>query len=353
MQEGRLYDLAVEAEHTRKVIESPAEFREIISEIILGQTLFALWDSGFYEFVRARERFTFEEAAESLRFEPLVFHTLLEYLVGRGHLTRAGATFTCTEKGIRTTNAFARGLLHVYLGGYGAILNNLGPLLRKELSIHDPALDRSGAQVARGTELVMCSVVVPAVLATLRERGIRRVLDVGCGTGGFLIGALRSGELASGVGLDHNPAAVSGARESAAAAGVADRMTIIEAELGPRLALPPDEVEGIEAITAMFILHEFGRDGRQAIGAVVRELAAHFRDRLLVMLEVIPGDPDEMGRTPPADFNLLNYAFIHPLSRQGSPRPPEDWKAIFLAAGCKSLELKRINDEVGMYLVRL
>lgn len=35
MQESRRYDLAVEAEHTRKVMKNPAEFREIISEIIL------------------------------------------------------------------------------------------------------------------------------------------------------------------------------------------------------------------------------------------------------------------------------------------------------------------------------
>jgi SAM-dependent methyltransferase len=353
MHQERLYDLGVEAEHTRRVMRSPAEFREIISEIILGQTLFALWDSGFYEYVRASERFGFEDAVEALHFEPMVFHTLLEYLVGRGHLTREGGTFACTEKGIRTTNAFARGLLHVYLGGYGAILNNLGPLLRKELTIHDPSLDRAGGHVARGTELVMCSVVVPAVLGALRERGVRCVLDVGCGTGGFLIGALESGQLSSGIGLDNNAAAVRGARESAAAAGVADRMTIIEAELGPELQFPLERASEIDAVTAMFILHEFGREGREAIAAVVAGLRAHFRGRLLVMLEVIPGDPDEMGRTPPTDFNLLNYGFIHPLSRQGSPRPPDDWNAIFRSVGCEPLELRRINDEVGMYLVRL
>jgi SAM-dependent methyltransferase len=52
-----------------------------------------------------------------------------------------------------------------------------------------------------------------------------RVLDVGCGKGDLLVRlAPRS---ANGIGIDHNPAFIADARELAAEAGVADRLTFV------------------------------------------------------------------------------------------------------------------------------
>ncbi|MGI5238511.1 class I SAM-dependent methyltransferase [Dactylosporangium sp. CA-139066] len=64
--------------------------------------------------------------------------------------------------------------------------------------------------------------LVPAAEATLRAGA--RVADVGCGTGQALVELARAYPAITAVGYDVSPAAVAAARESAAAAGVADRV---------------------------------------------------------------------------------------------------------------------------------
>lgn len=349
-------DLLREAELAR-AIEFPPNPEELglSSAYVYAQVLHALWDSGFYEYVRVHPRFSVKAAAEDLGFDPMTFRWLLYYLVGRGVVCApAPGEMELTDKGRRVTNTIARGLLNLYVGGYNALLSNLGPLLRREITLDDPRLDRSARHAAAGTEDVTCVRVVPQVIEVLKEHEVGTILDLGCGTGGFLIqwAHLTGG---GGAGVDMSTGALAAARQNAGDFGVADRLAFYLGEVG-RDALPIDAATTarIDALTAMFMLHEFGRAGDAAIVEVLAALRAQFPGKLLLALEMQPVDVDALNGRPPPAMDALDYHFIHPLSRQGEPRPKDVWQRIYEDAGMKLLAVRRPrNSPLLIHVVRI
>jgi hypothetical protein len=123
---------------------------DLISESYLAQVLLALWDSGVYEYACSGAGLKAESVATELELDAEILRQLLEYLTGRGLMALNGDRFVLTANGRVYWNYITRGALTSHLGGYNALLTNLGPLLRKEIAIDDERLDRSGRLVAIG-----------------------------------------------------------------------------------------------------------------------------------------------------------------------------------------------------------
>lgn len=345
----------VEAELARATTFPPnAEELALSSSFVYGQVLHSLWDSGFYEYVRQHPRFVPSALVAELGFDAATFEWLMYYLIGRGVVRPAeGSAATAyskdmelelTEKGQRVHNTIARGLLNLYVGGYQALLAQLGPLLRKEISLDDSRLDRSARHAAAGTEDMTCVRVVPQVIDLLKELGVRAILDLGCGTGGFLIQWARITG-GGGAGVDMSADALGAARKNAADFDVASRLSFHLGEIGrDALPLSDDVVRSVDALTAMFMLHEFGRGGDAEIVRVLAALKAQFSGKLLCALEMQPVDVYALNGRPPPAMDALDYHFIHPLSRQGEPRPKTAWEGIYEQAGMKLLRVRRPKD---------
>jgi ubiquinone/menaquinone biosynthesis C-methylase UbiE len=359
-------DLLREADLARAIAFPPAaEELGLSSAYVYAQVLHALWDSGFYEYVRAHPRFAVAGAVEDLGLDAMTFDWLLYYLVGRGVVrSPAPGEMELTEKGQRVTNTIARGLLNLYVGGYNALLSNLGPLLRREMVLDDPRLDRSARHAAAGTEDITCVRVVPQVIDVLKEHEVKGILDLGCGTGGFLIqwahltrqhGGHPHSPGGWGAGVDMSEGALAAARVNAADFGVADKLSFYLGEVGKdRLPIGEDVASRIDALTAMFMLHEFGRRGDAAIVQVLSSLRAQFPGKLLLALEMQPVDVFALNGRPPPAMDALDYHFIHPLSRQGEPRPKDAWQAIYEEAGMKLLAVRRPkNSPLLIHVVRM
>jgi hypothetical protein len=53
-------------------------------------------------------------------------------------------------------------------------------------------------------------------------------------------------------------------------------------------------------------------------------------------------------------MDALDYHFIHPLSRQGPPRPRDAWQAIYESAGMSLLGVRRPrNSPLLIHVVRM
>lgn len=358
-------DLMREAELARAISFPPgAEELGLSSDFVYSQVLFALWDSGFYDYVREHPRFSAAECVKALDLDPPTFHWLMYYMVGRALVRPVDARPTddgseldpaspthplngqleLTDKGQRVHNTIARGLLNLYVGGYQQLLLRLGPLLRREVSLDDPLLDRSARHAAAGTEDVTCVRVVPQVIDLLKEQGVRAILDLGCGTGGFLIQWARITG-GGGAGVDMSENALGAARKNAADFGVAGRLSFHYGEVGSGpLPITDEVVRSIDALTAMFMLHEFGRAGDANIVRVLSELGRQFKGKQLIALEMQPVDVLALNGRPPPTWDALDYHFIHPLSRQGPPRPKAAWEAIYQQAGMKLVRVRRPKD---------
>ena len=316
----------------------------LVNDAVLAHVLFALWDNGFYEYALTHPRFRPADVAGELGLDQAVLECLLDHLVGRGVLRASDDGLGLSEHGTALFSALCRGTLTLYLGGYGPLLGGLAPLLRGEIELSDHALARSERHVGVGSEQLACVRIVPAVLKILARRKARCVLDLGCGTGGFLIQLARSDPSFRGIGVDMSEEAVQAAGKNAAHRGVDDRLKFRRAEVGAgRLPLDKADLDRIEGITAMYLLHEFGRDGRDRVVQVLRELKAALPGRLLVFAECLPADVRAMQADPPTTFSQLDYQLIHPLSQQGSPLSVAEWETILEDAGPKLLEVQGIH----------
>lgn len=320
-----------------------AEARQMMSQAIMAHVLLGLSDAGFYEYVAGKDAFSVSEAATALKFDHFTFEAMVEYLLGCGALLRQGSgdTFALTPKGKRLFNVYTRGVLNVYLGGYNGVLRSLGKVVAGELPLNDASLKRSTRHAAAGTAYSTCAFTIPDVFSAMRDTRGKVCLDLGCGTGDFLVQWVLQAPDARGIGVDMSGEALRQARETAKSWGVADRLEFHEAAVGPGpLAVPPGALDSVQMVTSMYMLHEFGRDGREAIVDVVRALKNQLPGRHLLALEVEACDPEEFAaQTPPAaHFGRLDYRLIHQLSGQGLPRGQEDWHGIFRDAGCSIVE---------------
>jgi SAM-dependent methyltransferase len=266
---------------------------------------------------------------------------LLEYLLGRGLMAPDGESLALSDRGRVYWNYVTRGVLMAHLGGYNPMLTRLGPLLRREIDLNDPSLDRDGRLVAIGSG---CSLLgngtITWIQREVRRLGGRYVLDLGCGAGDFLIQLALRWQDGGGAGIDMSAEAIAAARQSAAAHGVADRLVFCEARLSEKpMELPDHVLDRVDTLTAMYMLHEFAGDGGiERITSMLASLRKQFPGRKLLMAEGARADALEANARPPRTYAQLDYSFIHPLSRQGPLRTPEEWEQIIETAGARLLE---------------
>ena len=332
----------------------------MVSEAFLAQVLIALWDSGFYEYMEQHESAGIDAACRDLNYDPYIFRSLLDYLVGRGILAEKDGAVSLSKSGRTYWNYITRGITTAHLAGYNRLLINLGPLLRKEIDINDPRLDRDGRLVASGAGYtLMGSRSIHWILEVIKKNGGKYVLDFGCGAADFLIMLLSHWQEGSAVGMDMNADAIAKARANAEAAGVADRLSLYCVKLTSE-PLPIDKqvLDRIDTLTAMYVLHElYGFGGAEAITNTIRQLRAQFPGRTLLMLEGERPDPKVVGAQPQRVYAQLDYAFIHPISRQGPLRTPAEWESMITAAGAKLRErvpgFAQVPAWISLYVIDL
>jgi len=328
---------ALASQHVREFLGTVG----LVSEAFLAQVLVALWDSGFYEYVRKHDRVDPQVCVKELTLDPAIFQSLFEYLVGRGIFQPKNGSFALSEKGRPYWNYVTRGVLTAHVGGYNQLLVHLGPLLRKEISLNDPRLDRDGRLVGVGANYTLLgSGTVPWVLRIINELGGKYVLDIGCGGGLFLTHLALKWPHGGGTGIDMDAGAIAAANKHAADYGVSDRVTFRQAKLSPEpMSIPNNLLEKVDVLTAMYVLHEFGGSGGpELISKIIGWLKQQFPGRKLLLAEGTRADPIALCENPPQTHAQLDYSFFHPLSRQGPLRTPDEWKTIIENAGAKLIE---------------
>lgn len=353
------FDLLAEGARARKLsgeidgVKCMAEGMQLINHAVLAHVLLALWDSGFYEYSLSHPRFSAAEAAEALRVDGDVLLMLLHHLVGCGILRVNGEQIELTEYGSRFSNVVLRGVLNINLGGYGAQLANIGPLLRKE--VERPEIERfhSGKHSGLGTEQLTSVRLVPAVLKILTERNLHSMLHLACGAGGFLTQVARSDPSFHGIGIDRLPEKIAGAEKKIRRYGLESRLRVMQAVIGvDPLPLDEDTRKSIDVVASIYLLHEIGRYGRQRIVDVLRQIKQSFPGKLFLFSETMPPETPDTVKKPPSQYAQLDYLLIHRLRGKGMPLPAEEWKSIVADAGIKLIDFKEVYS-IGLFLAEL
>jgi release factor glutamine methyltransferase len=153
--------------------------------------------------------------------------------------------------------------------------------------------------------------LIEAALAAFPDRnGVRTVLDLGTGTGCLLLAALAEFRVASGLGIDREPAAIALAARNARTLGFADRAHFACADwaapVGKKFDLvlcnPPyiasDEIGTLMPEVALFeprTALDGGADGLAAYRALIPTVPALLRGGGVAIFEVAQGQAAAVG----------------------------------------------------------
>lgn len=309
----------------------------------LAQALAVLHDTGILAALAVPA--TAGDLAARHGLDPAMLGAVLEYAAERTDLiARTEQGYVATER--CTVEACA--MLDQYLGAYGPCSLALATLLREPARAGD-MVDRD--KHARAYERLP-GPGIRLLPELLRKLELGHVLDIGCGPAALLVDLAAHDPAFVGWGVDASPAMCAAARRRIEAAGVADRVAVLQGDARALDdVLAPALRDQVRTITAASLVNElFVPDATPAI-AWLRDLGRLFPDRVLVIADYYGrlGRPDQ-GQPVPRHIALHDYVQV--LSGQGVP--PADlvsWQQIYDAAGCSLAHV--IEDPAGTTFIHL
>jgi len=273
---------------------------DALAHYSMAQVIFGLYQAGVWAPFEADPDYVFEPAAfsESRALDARLLTAAAEYLARRGVFERVGEVggigreqaggFRLAREGRVLVEDGWLPFFVFYVGGYGNVLSSIGRMLHGDAR-YGVDLVRDGAYVALGTELAARTRHAgshEAVLRRTTELRPRTVLDVGCGSAGFLIELVRRSSAERGVGIDSSKAACELARRQIAAGGLTSTIEIVDGDARDVLRLRPDLIGSVDVVTALFVIHELLGGGASAAAAALADIARSLQPesgRILVM----------------------------------------------------------------------
>ncbi|SCL70283.1 methyltransferase [Micromonospora peucetia] len=239
---------------------------------------------------------------------------------------------------------YAAGYLSWAMSANGPFLVNA----REFLADRDAAARvhrRNGRRVAVSSRWIGERAFYPPIVDRVVSAGASHVADLGAGAGGLLVRLLGQDPARTGVALDSSGAACAAAREAAAAAGVDDRLQVVERTV-QSLADDPGPVEGANAVLACFVMHDIVADA-----SVAKAVLGACRDALapggfMAVADAVSYAPDPVERRFSALFTYLHASFM-------SVTLPSErhWLDTFQAAGFSKTECVPLGVPGGRLFV--
>jgi ubiquinone/menaquinone biosynthesis C-methylase UbiE len=320
----------------------------IVSAFVLAQAVFAAYEVGVWELFEPDLDAEFDpevQAAERGQ-DPALLTGLAEYLARRAVLEKvdigeSSPRFRLGPDGRALLTGEWLPAVVYYVGGYGGVLRRAGDLVARTAAYGD-GVSRDDHYMALGSELMSRTSrtrTYEAVFERVVALAPRTILDIGCGTGGFLLELLTRTGAERAVGVDVSANACEGAERAVMGAGLADRASIVLADARQLVDLRPDLAGEVDLITAMFVVHEFFSEGFDIATRHLATLARLLRPGMGRLL-VLDKHTDTLEREAP--FHLTEFKLIHDLTGQVL-YTEERWRQLIGNAGYELVAAQRLS----------
>lgn len=203
---------------------------------------------------------------------------------------------------------------------------------------------RDGRRVALSSRWIGERAFYPAIIDRVVSSGARRVTDLGAGAGGLLIKLLRQDPARTGVALDISGRACDAAREAAVAAGVQDRLQVVERPV-ESLVDDPGPVDGADAILACFVMHDVMADESVARSVLSTCRAALAPGGFLAVADAVSYAPG-----PERRFSAL-FTYLHATFMRVHLPTERQWLDTFESAGFSRTECVPLDVPGGRLFV--
>jgi len=200
---------------------------------------------------------------------------------------------------------------------------------------------RNGEHVARTSKWMGERDWYPHAEAAILSCSPKKIVDLGSGTCGLLIRCLRKLPNAYGVGIDVNKDACIKAQSIIKDAGLAKRLSVLEAPI-ENLVQNPAPLIGADVVHAGFVFHDLMPDEEQTLDALLSTIRENTPRGMLVVVDAVPYAQNPEERAFSAAFTFLHKHFmgLKFLTEEG-------WKEKLGAAGYGQIDVGRLGASGG------
>jgi SAM-dependent methyltransferase len=274
-----------------------------------------------------------EEIAKRHRWDPKLLGTVLEYLLKTTDLLQKDNASRYKISRQYTSYSQLGFYLDFYCGAYGSAVNRACDALRHPNRRSELSSQRLLAQAFDG---IGDAAVDESALEIMLALGVKRVLDLGCGSGALLCALARRDPSFLGWGIERSTDMCRIARNRLRQAQAGRRVKVVHGDVRRTAALlPAKQREVIELIYAGSLFNEFFREGTAHAASLLVQLAKIFPRRVLLV-------SDYYGRVhdSPAGVEDFRLTFLHDIAQalSGQGVPPGsvlEWEAIYRSAGLR------------------
>lgn len=260
---------------------------------------------------------------------------LVRYLVIKGVLEESGdGNVRLSPWGVSLAQETAQAQLTFYVKAYGPVVSRLPGLLAGEAR-YGVDVHRDGGALGAACADLFRVYHDPIVLEALDTMNATKVLDIGCGAGQFLLDACARDPRLLGVGLDISADAIAIAKREAERLGLDDRLQFV---VGDAFAPDswPEPCKDADVLFGVGVLHEYFREGEDAVVGILNRFAA--QQRAGQLKGFILGEPELLYDDADNDADLY---LVHIFTLQGFPRRRELWLRLFERSDMKCVRLWR------------
>lgn len=204
---------------------------------------------------------------------------------------------------------------------------------------------RDGGLVARTSKWMGEKSFYPQPEDAIIKLAPKKIVDLGSGSGGFLIRMLKKIPGAKGVGIDLSASATKQAIHAASQAGMSDRLQFVTA---PIQVLVEDAslIRDADIIHAGFVMHDLLPAEEKTLDALLCACCAHAIKGTLIIVDAIPVAESNWEKPFAAAFNHLHNHFM---SRRLLSE--NEWTEKLHRAGFKNVRVEGLDHPGGRMLM--
>ena len=316
---------------------------------IRSYIIFALHETGVFNLLRKDKNLSVNEIAKKCNLNETILNGVMNFLYHADQIIiKENDKFSLTEKGqqwLFTDPVLAMSFGAV--GAYSCILSELVPTLRNEKKYGEDFI-RNGEFIAKGSYHTG-RANYSWVIEKMKEYGIKKIADLGCGSADVLINFCKINPNLSGVGIDISKEALDEAESRIKKNNLSDRVKLSLGDLYKPETFS-ESVKDVDAFNSIMVMHEFLRDGEDSVVNMFKSMKKQFKGKYFFLGEFDCLEDKEYQQTKYPD--RIHYLFyqhmIHPLTNQGLTTK-EGWLNIFKKA---DIEVVEMNDKLNFRLVQ-
>lgn len=233
-------------------------------------------------------------------------------------------------------------VLHFSLA-YAPVVHGIGELVSGSKK-HGRDIHRDAAELGRSSELYALDIARD--LATLiAEEHPDAVVDLGCGSG-HIVRKVAERVACVGIGVDM----YEGAKRKEKVPSLSFIYGDVADPASWKAQVPPGKIVFI----ASMVMHEFLLDGTKGLAEVFTRYKQQFPQTAMYIAEYNGYTEDELEALPDDEkYRAAVYQFMHPLTKQGTPRGPQAWRELFSKCGVALVGEFISKPNATIYNVRL